>query len=92
MLFSPVGGNSLVRATSGMHRFSNLLNHLRFDDKATRTERHARDLFALVRDVWNSFHDNLAKYNVASQNITVDEQLVPPRGRCSFYQNIPTKA
>ena len=91
MLFRPVDGNSEVRATFEMHRFSNFLNHLRLDDKATRTERRARDLFAPIRDVWNSFHDNQAKYYVPSQNITVDGQLVPFRGRCSFIQYIPSK-
>ena len=90
MLFSPVDGNSLVRATFWMHRFNNFLNHLRLDDKATRTERRARDLFAPIRDVWNSFHDNLAKYYVSSQKITVDEQLVPFRDSCSFIQYIPS--
>ena len=29
---------------------SNFLNHLRFDDKATRTERRATDFFASIRD------------------------------------------
>ncbi|KAK3802493.1 hypothetical protein RRG08_043324 [Elysia crispata] len=91
MLFRPVDGNSLVRATFEMHRFSNLLNHLRLVDNATRTERRLRDLLASIRDVWNSFHDNMAKYYVPSQNITVDEQLVPFQGRVSFIQYIPTK-
>ena len=69
MLFHPVDGNSLVRAMFGMHQFSNLLNRLRFDDKATRIEQRAIDLFASIRDVWNSFHDNLAKYYVQAKTL-----------------------
>ncbi|GFN87506.1 PiggyBac transposable element-derived protein 4 [Plakobranchus ocellatus] len=91
MLFSPVDGNSLVRAAFGLRRFSSLLNHLRFDDKATRSARRARDVFAPIRELWDLFHTNLGKHYVAGQNITVDEQLVPFRGRCSFIQYMPSK-
>ncbi|GFO30288.1 PiggyBac transposable element-derived protein 4-like protein [Plakobranchus ocellatus] len=68
-----------------------LLNHLRFDDKATRSARRARDVFAPMRELWDLFHTNLGKHYVAGQNITVDEQLVPFRGRCSFIQYMPSK-
>ncbi|GFO38315.1 PiggyBac transposable element-derived protein 4-like protein [Plakobranchus ocellatus] len=91
MLFSPVDGNSLVRAAFGLRRFSSLLNHLRFGDKATRSARRARDVFAPIRELWDLFHTNLGKHYVAGQNITVDEQLVPFRGRCSFIQYMPSK-
>ncbi|KAK3701972.1 hypothetical protein RRG08_017862 [Elysia crispata] len=91
LLFSPVDGNSLACSAFSVKRFSNLLNHLRFDDKSTRSVRRARDVFAPIRDLWDTFHRNLAKFYVPGENITVDEQLVPFRGRCSFIQYIPSK-
>ena len=46
-LFNFVEGNPLLRATFSKNRFNNLLNHIRFDDKDTRTPRQARDKFTL---------------------------------------------
>lgn len=71
--------------------FSQLLNHIRFDDKDNRTPRQARDKFAHIRDIWTLFHTNLSRHYHPGSNITVDEQLVPFRGRCSFIQYIPSK-
>ena len=69
MLFSPVDGNSLARATFGMHRFSNFFNHLRFDDKATRTKRRARVLFA--SSVMFGIHFTTTWPNIMSQAKTL---------------------
>lgn len=44
-----------VRATFGLRRFSSLLNHLRFDDKSTRSERRKKDIFAPFRDCGSPF-------------------------------------
>ena len=89
LLFSPVDGNPLVRAAFSMNRFSNLLNHLRFDDKTTRSARRERDAFCPIRDSWDAFHSS--KHFVRGESITVDEQLVPFRGRCKFIQYMPGK-
>ena len=91
VLFSPVDGNPLVRAAFSMNRFSNLLNHLRFDDKTTRSARRERDAFCPIRDLWYTFHSKISKYFVLGESITVDEQLVPFRGRCKFIQYMPSK-
>ncbi|XP_059169788.1 piggyBac transposable element-derived protein 4-like [Physella acuta] len=91
LLFSPVHGNPLLRAAFSMKRFSNLLNHIRFDNKDTRSVRRSRDVFAPIRDIWELFHSNLARYYVPGENITVDEQLVGFRGRCRFIQYMPSK-
>ena len=91
ILFSPVDGNPLLRAAFSMKRFGDLLNHIHFDDKDTRSIRRARDIFAPIRDVWDTFLNNLAKFYVPGENITVDEQLVGFRGRCKFIQYMPSK-
>ena len=90
-LFDPVDGNSLIRAAFSYHRFQELLVCMRFDDKSTRSVRKERDQFAAIRDFWDHWHSNLTKYFVAGENITVDEQLIPFRGRCSFLQYMPSK-
>ena len=65
--------------------------HMRFDDKATRCARRAKDVFAPFRDLWESFVGNLRKYYIPGPFITIHEQLVPVGGRCSFLQFLPTK-
>jgi len=62
----------------------------RFDDKGTCTACHAKDKFAPIREIW-TFELSLRRYYVPSTNITVDEQLVPFRGRYSFIQYLPAK-
>ncbi|GFS10392.1 PiggyBac transposable element-derived protein 3 [Elysia marginata] len=90
-IFRAIEGNALVKASFSLKRFSSLLNYLRFDDKSTRTVRREKDSFAPIRDLWDSFHGNLAKFYFPGQSITVDEQLVPFRSRCKFIQYIPSK-
>lgn len=72
-------------------RFQLLMKHLRFDDKSTRTARRQRDIFAPFRDMWDEFMKNLSQHYVPGCYVTVDEQLVPFRGRCSFLQYLPSK-
>lgn len=91
LLFNFVEGNPLLRAAFSKNRFSHLLNHLRFDDKETRTPRQKRDKFAHIRELWDLFLLNLSRHYHPGQSITVDEQLVPFRGRCPFIQYIPSK-
>ena len=43
-----------------------------------------------IRDLWDSFHSNLAKFYVPEENVTIDELLVPFRGRCSFILYMPS--
>jgi len=57
----------------------------------TREVRHATDKLAAIRDVWRMFVSKLQKMVVPGLDITVDEQLVPFRGRCPFRQYIPGK-
>ena len=45
-------------------------------------------MFAPFRDFWDAFTKNLSDHYIP---ITIDEQLVPFRGRCSFIQYLPFK-
>lgn len=78
----------IYRATMSLKRFQNLLRFIRFDDRENRDEL---DRLAPIRHVFESFVIQLNKHFIPSENLTIDEQLVPFRGRCSFIQYIPRK-
>lgn len=87
----PLFGNPIFRACMSLRRFTHLMKNIRFDDKNSRSERRSRDKFAPFREVWNCVNKNLTKYYKPGRCLTIDEQLVPYRGRVSFRQYIPSK-
>lgn len=72
-------------------RFRFLLRCLRFDDIRNRSERRKIDKMAPIREIFERFLANFQRYFIASEYLTVDEQLLAFRGRCSFKQYIPSK-
>ena len=90
-VFDAMYGQGFVRASFSQNRFLQLLNFLRFDDKETRSARRSRDVFAPFRDFWDAFTKNLSDHYIPGPFITIDEQLVPFRGRCSLIQYLPSK-
>lgn len=62
-----------------------------FDDCETRERRKARDKFCHIREIFEHVVENFQKHYVPGENVTLDEQLVPFRGRCSFKQYIKSK-
>lgn len=81
----------VYRATMSNDRFRSLCRFIRFDNEATRAERLLTDKAAAITDIWLMLNDNLASKYVASDCVTVDEQLFPYRGRTRFTQYIPSK-
>ncbi|XP_036344164.1 piggyBac transposable element-derived protein 4-like [Rhagoletis pomonella] len=79
------------RAVMSLHRFEQLCRFLRFDDSRTRAERLRHDKLAPIRHVWTLFLANLTIPFIPSKELTVDEQLLSTRNRCSFRQYIPSK-
>ncbi|CAJ1079156.1 uncharacterized protein LOC109196619 [Xyrichtys novacula] len=78
-------------ATMPRNRFKDIMRHLRFDDRDTRSERTKTDKFAAISAVWSSFVTNcITSYN-PGRHITIDQQLFPPKTRCCFLQYIATK-
>ena len=53
--------------------------------------KNLQDKLAPIRDIWKQINQNLKKYYMPGVLVTVDEQLVAFRGRCSFKQYIPSK-
>ena len=78
-------------ATFSFRRYLKLLRCLRFDDVATRDVRREGDKFCLLRDVFNSFDENLRRHLKPSDDVCVDETLVRFRGRCGFKVYMPSK-
>ena len=90
-LWSRKYGRPIFVATMSLKRFKQILRFCRFDNKNTREERRATDKLAAIRDLWTMFVATLRKYYIPGTDVTVDEQLVPFRGRCPFRQYIPSK-
>ena len=91
ILWSKTEGNPLIMACCSRDRFLKLSDHLRFDDKETRSQRREKDAFAPLRDLWEDFDGNLSREYVPGPTLTVEEQLMPWRGRCAFLQYLPSK-
>lgn len=84
-------GRPIFKATMSLKRFHLISRVIRFDDKNTRIERREKDKLAPVREIWNKWVEILPILYNPTENVTVDEQLVPFRGRCPFRQYIPSK-
>ncbi|XP_046409242.1 piggyBac transposable element-derived protein 4-like [Ischnura elegans] len=72
-------------------RFHFILQSLRFDDKATRSDRKLLDKLAPVREVFDIFVQNCRESYSLGEYVTIDEMLSKFRGRCAFRQYIPSK-
>ena len=90
-MWSMVEGCPLYRSVMSNRRFNFLMRALRFDDSDTRNRRLVEDRLAPVRSVWDAFVQGCMTSYVPGPNLTVDEQLVPFRGRCRFLVYIANK-
>nr|BDT63058.1 MAG: piggyBac transposable element-like protein [Trachysalambria curvirostris nimavirus] len=90
-LWSLAYGSSLYRCVMSEQRFLFILRCLRFDDKRTREERKKKDNFAAIRGLWEKFIGHCIKNYEPGENVTIDEQLLAFRGRCSFKMHIPNE-
>lgn len=83
-------GRPIFRATMSLEKFKTIMCCLRFDDRTTRVSRE-RDKLAPIRNVFDKWNMNLSRQYNPGKNVTVDEQLVPFRGKCPFKQYISSK-
>lgn len=87
--FGILRGMPLFRATMSLRRFKEILQFIRFDDKKTRSVRRSKDKLAAVRAISDLVNKNLTKMYSPGESITINEQLVTLKGRCSFKQYLP---
>ncbi|XP_034060484.1 piggyBac transposable element-derived protein 4-like isoform X1 [Gymnodraco acuticeps] len=84
-------GRAIFRATMTHTKFRLMNTTLRFDDKLMRPSRHREDKLAPIRSLWEKWTHRLPMLFNPGEDVCVDEQLVPFRGRCKFRQYIPSK-
>ncbi|XP_045458229.1 piggyBac transposable element-derived protein 4-like [Melitaea cinxia] len=84
-------GIDAIYLTMSEQRFKFLTRTLRFDDVRDRPVRACIDKLAPIREFLDLFLINFQKYFIPSAEMTLDEQLLSFRGRCSFRQYIPSK-
>lgn len=84
-------GSEIFRVCMSADRFLFLLASLRFDNKDTRQDRKSIDKLAAIRFTLDRFMKNCSNNYSLGEQMTIDEMLIPFRGRCSFVQYIPSK-
>lgn len=90
-LWDDQSGRPVFRATMSHKRFQMLCANLRFDDRLTRPYRYREDKLSAFRNMWDKWTERLPLLFNPGDDICVDEQLVPFRGRCKFRQYMPSK-
>lgn len=81
----------IIAATMSRARFQAITSFLRFDDLNSREARKATDKLAPIREIFDLFIENFKKSYNPGSHVTVDEQLVSFRGRCSFRVYMKSK-
>ncbi|XP_058235984.1 activating transcription factor 7-interacting protein 1 isoform X4 [Hemibagrus wyckioides] len=90
-LWDDRSGRAIFRATMSPSRFYELSRALRFDDKLQRPAGHGEDKLFPIRSLWEMWTERLPLLFNPGKDVTVDEQFVPFKGRCSFRQYMPKK-
>ena len=90
-LWSENRGFPVFRATMSRCRFEDLRRFLRFDSKSTRSVRRATDKLAPCRQIWDIFVQRCKESYIPGSSITIDEMMIPYRGKAPFKIYMPSK-
>lgn len=92
-LFDDTKGTGIetIYLAMSSQRFSFLMRNLRFDNFTDREQRREIDKLAAIRELFEIILQNFQTNFIPSEYLTIDEQLIAFRGRCSFRQYIPSK-
>lgn len=91
MFSKDVTGHPVFIATMSNKRYEVLTSCLRFDDATTRENRKATDKATAINEIFTTLVNNSQSSYSVSELLTIDEMLVPFRGRCSFKVYMPKK-
>lgn len=81
----------IFAATMSVKRYEILIGALRFDCAQTRDERKRVNKAAAISEIFDKIISNSQKAYSPSEYVTIDEMLVPFRGRCPFRVFMPKK-
>lgn len=90
-MWSKLYGFSMIGKFMSRDKFFLVMKNIRFDIKSTRPERFETDKFCMARQIWDKFIENSQACFRPGLHLTVDEQLLPSKNRCSFIQYMPNK-
>ncbi|XP_032419785.1 piggyBac transposable element-derived protein 4-like [Xiphophorus hellerii] len=90
-LWDAESGRAIFCATMPLKIFHTSSRILRFDNRESRPARRVTDKLAVIREVWDKWVERLPYLYNPGPEVTVDEQLVPFKGRCPFWQYMPSK-
>ncbi|KAJ8393021.1 hypothetical protein AAFF_G00069250 [Aldrovandia affinis] len=91
LVYGMQSGRAIFHATMPLKLFHTYSRLLRFDNRESRPARHVTDKLAAIREIWDKWVERLPYLYNPGPDVTVDEQLVPFRGRCPFRQYMPSK-
>ena len=84
-------GRPFVKKTMARNRFREIKRFIRFDNRAERVRSTRRARLDPIRDFWQAFLVKCKKHYQPESDITIDEMMIPFRGRCSFKMYMPAK-
>jgi hypothetical protein len=90
-LWSPAEGRKCISQFMSQSRYVLLTKYLRFDVTSTRQSRRRQTKFAPMGTIYDMWEQRLSRPFIPYAYVTVDETLVPFRGRCNFKQFMPSK-
>ena len=90
-LWSTLDGWPIFNRTMSRGRYQQILRFLRFDNAQSRRHHWSPDKLQPIREVFETWDSYLRDFYTWRPSMTVHEQLVCFRGRCSFKQYISSK-
>jgi len=90
-IWSESEGRKCINQFMSRNRFELITKYLRFDFTSTRQQRRQQTKFAPMGAVYDLWEQQLSRPFIPYEYVTIDETLVPFRGRCSFKQYMPSK-
>lgn len=85
----PLYYHPIYSQTMPRNRFENILENLRFVDHSAAD---MTDRLYKIRPIMSAIQENIKKVLVPERNLSLDESMIPWRGRLSFRQYIKNKS